>query len=212
MSDAPAPRHKLHWLPNALTISRILLIPVLVWLINDTGFNPGLAVFALGLFILCGITDFIDGFLARKWKVTSDFGRMLDPIADKLLVAACLIALSVLSMGSVWIYLPALVIIGRDISVSGIREYAALAGKVMAPTKLAKWKTTFEMLGIILVLAWMALAQSDLMDALFWNAPEPGDSAGLRGLLMAAIATLWLAAILSAYTGFHYFRAALRKS
>ena len=211
MSETGAARHKLHWLPNALTVSRILLIPVLVWLIYESNFSAALAVPALGLFILCGITDFIDGYLARKWDVASDFGRMLDPIADKLLVAACLIALSVLSLGSFWIYIPALIIIGRDISVSGIREYAALAGKVMAPTKLAKWKTTFEMLGIILLLAWLAFAKADLMQALFWNTPDTDMPAQFNPLLMAGIATLWLAAILSAYTGFHYFRSAMRK-
>jgi len=132
-------------LPNILTIGRILLIPVLIVGILKLGNawqnNLGLMASVLGLFILVCATDFFDGFLARRWNVISDFGRMIDPIADKLLVAGCLIAISIVVNGH-WIILgPALAIIARDILVSGAREHAALKSRAMPPTQLAKWKT-----------------------------------------------------------------------
>ena len=160
----PNPAHPLAWLPNALTIGRILSLPLLFWLIagKSVATPEGVALlkWATGLFILCGITDFLDGYFARKWKVVSDFGRMLDPIADKLLVATCLIAINLsaaTSHGILWVVLiPSMIIIGRDILVSGVREHAANSQIVLSPTKLAKWKTAFEMLAIFLFLLAMA--------------------------------------------------------
>ncbi|MCL4170518.1 UNVERIFIED_CONTAM: hypothetical protein GTU68_005677, partial [Idotea baltica] len=109
---------------------------------------------AAGLFIIATATDWLDGFLARKWKVVSGFGRMIDPIADKLLVAGCLISLCIVAQGN-WIFMfPAVAIIFRDILVSGAREHASLTGKVMPPTKLAKWKTAFEMASIAALIVW----------------------------------------------------------
>jgi len=142
---------------------------------------------------LAGITDFLDGYLARKWKVTSDFGRMIDPIADKLLVAGCLIAIAIAS-GGVWLILvPAMAIIGRDILVSGAREHAALQGRAMPPTQLAKWKTACEMLAIALLILALTVSIKTVVT------PE-----------QLGIGLLWLAAILSVYTGSLYFRAALK--
>ena len=216
MSETGAARHRLHWLPNALTVSRILLIPVLVWGIiltlytprwgwggKDVGFDH--MPYVLGLFILCALTDFLDGYFARKWGVTSDFGRMLDPIADKLLVSGCLIAICFALFGGIAWLLPAtLIILFRDISISGLREHAALENIVMAPTKLAKWKTAFEMLAIFLFLTAMTLSNDFSFD-------KVQNATFEYGVFIAATATLWLAAILSAYTGFHYFRSAMRK-
>ena len=183
----------------------------MVWSILKGNQNAGnalstgvLARFSIVLFIFCALTDFIDGYLARKWKVTSDFGRMLDPIADKLLVAACLIGFCIISLGDWRFIIPALLIIGRDITISGVREYAALAGKVMAPTKLAKWKTATEMAGITAVLVWIAAFKRDIM-----LVDGTADTPSL--LLAIAIALLWLAAFLSVFTGFKYFRSALAK-
>jgi len=101
---------------------------------------------------LACITDYFDGYWARKWNVTSDFGRMIDPIADKLLVAGSLIAICVAINGMWQFMVPALAIIGRDILVSGAREHAALKSRVMPPTKLAKWKTASEMFAIALII------------------------------------------------------------
>jgi len=154
-----------------------------------------------GLFIAATATDWLDGFLARRWKVVSGFGRMIDPIADKLLVAGCLIALCIVARGS-WIFMyPAVAIIFRDILVSGAREHAALTGKVMPPTKLAKWKTAFEMAAIAALIVWtIGLAVLPFDDAV----PQITKMAHHGGLAM-----LWIAALLSVYTGSLYLRAAV---
>ncbi len=185
-------------IPNILTIGRILSIPLLVAGILQIGSGQGAflgsATAVIGLFLLACFTDYLDGFLARKWEVTSDFGRMIDPIADKLLVAACLIAIAIALGGSWLILAPAMAIIGRDILVSGAREHAALKSRAMPPTKLAKWKTAFEMLAIAVLLVYLC-------------APAyPGSNT----ILMAGTAILWLAASLSVYTGSLYFRASLK--
>ncbi len=194
MSAVKTGQHPLHWLPNALTIGRIIFIPVLVWAILNKDIYSIALPLAITIFIGSMLTDFLDGYFARKWQVTSDFGRMLDPIADKLLVAAGLIALCLVQDGHWLFVIPSLVIIGRDISVSGIREHAANAQIILAPTKLAKWKTACEMLSILVILLAYSLTSS-----------------GLRAAIAhGGIAILWLAAILSAYTGFHYFRSAMR--
>lgn len=222
MSETSAERHKLYWLPNALTVSRILLIPVLVWGIiypysarfqTELANSPVLQWGLLILFALCMITDFLDGYWARKWGLVSPFGRMLDPIADKLLVASCLIAMCIVSFGWVLMVIPALIIISRDIFVSGIREHAANSSIILSPTKLAKWKTMFEMLAILFfLLALTVPAYTDLTAPSTWgNKVLLDSSASLPHSIIRlfSLALLWLAAILSAYTGFHYFRSAM---
>ena len=198
-------RHKLWWLPNALTIGRIIAVPFIMASIlalglqNETAFA---SVFILcGLFIAATATDWLDGYLARKWKVVSGFGRMIDPIADKLLVAGCLIALCIVAQGN-WMFMsPAVAIIFRDILVSGAREHASLTGRVMPPTKLAKWKTAFEMAAIAVLIIWtIGLAVIPLYE----SAPNVTELARVIGLSL-----LWLAALLSVYTGSLYLRAAV---
>jgi len=201
----PSDRHALWWVPNALTIGRILTVPILMAGILALGLQQEswLAHIPIvgGLFIAATATDWLDGYLARKWKVVSGFGRMIDPIADKLLVAGCLIALCIVAQGS-WIFLtPAVAIIFRDILVSGAREHAALTGKVMPPTKLAKWKTAFEMAAIAALIVWtVGLAVLPVDDAV----PQITQIAKTLGLGM-----LWIAALLSVYTGSLYLRAAV---
>lgn len=199
-------RHSLYWLPNALTVARILSVPLFIAGILSLAFQWNLffgrAWVLLGLFVLAASTDFLDGYLARKWNVVSGFGRMIDPIADKLLVAGCLIAFCIASLGNPWFLIPSLAIVFRDILVSGVREHAALTGRVMPPTQLAKWKTAFEMLAIAILLVWI-LSKSYLpIDNVI---PDIKEGAKLAGLVC-----LWLAAILSVYTGSLYFRAALK--
>jgi len=209
--------------PNILTIGRIACIPLLVAGILITGnaeLKPALwAVYGTAiLFFLAGLSDFLDGYWARKWNITSDFGRMIDPIADKLLVAACLIAICIVYEGH-WLYLaPALAIIGRDITVSGAREFAALKGRAMPPTKLAKWKTACEMLAIALLIVasmfvtqkWVTLLGSiSSPDELALHTP-PTVNPTYYYLDLAGKALLWLAAILSVYTGSLYLRASLK--
>ena len=204
--NSESPKRKLAWLPNALTISRILSIPLIVWgilsIVNGWGGILSKAWVLGGLFVLACLTDFLDGYYARKWDLVSGFGRMIDPIADKLLVAGCLIAFTIISNGQ-WMFLvPALLIIGRDILVSGVREHAALEGKVMPPTNLAKWKTACEMLAIAALIFWV-----------IGKAYLPIDIAVhtvYGGAKTVGLVLLWLAALLSVYTGSLYFRAALK--
>ena len=198
-------RHSLWWVPNALTIGRILTVPILMAGILALGLQQQSPLASIpvvgGLFIAATATDWLDGYLARKWKVVSGFGRMIDPIADKLLVAGCLIALCIVARGS-WMFLvPAVAIIFRDILVSGAREHAALTGKVMPPTKLAKWKTAFEMAAIAALIVWViGLAVLPFDDVV----PQITKLSHNVGLTM-----LWIAASLSVYTGSLYLRAAV---
>lgn len=197
-------RPHLAWVPNTLTLGRIAFIPVLIAAILTYGTQQAFlgAGLLLALFIILVLTDFLDGFLARRWGVTSDFGRMLDPIADKLFVAGLLICFAIMTQGAWWILAPTLVIIGRDIFISGLREHAAHEGIVMAPTQLAKWKTATEMLAILILLIWVLFGQA-------------ASSAGVIGMIIEntqsiGVVVLWIAAALSAYTGLHYARSALK--
>lgn len=206
-SNPSAPtRHPGWWVPNALTISRICIIPMLIAGIIGFGNNSG-SVFANGylLFFLIFyaiLSDFLDGFLARRWKLVSGFGRMIDPIADKLLVAGCLIAFCIAVRGEWLIVFPAIAIIFRDILVSGSREHAALSGRAMPPTKLAKWKTSFEFISIVVLLFWlMGSSYLEIDEAI------PFIKAHAK---LAGITLLWLSAAMSVWTGKLYVRAALK--
>ena len=195
----------LAWVPNALTIGRIAFIPVLIGAILTYGTPQSfLSAIPLFLFFLVLIlTDFLDGYFARRWQVTSNFGRMIDPIADKLFVAGLLISFTIITKGAWWILAPTLVIIGRDIFVSGLREHVALAGIVMAPTKLAKWKTATEMAAIAALLIWLLAGQ--------WLPISDGIASLVDSARTIGVILLWIAASLSAYTGFHYARSGLRQ-
>lgn len=201
----PLARHPLAFLPNVLTIGRIALIPFLVAgiiiLSSGSGMWLGRPSVILSLFILAGVSDFLDGFLARRWNVVTDFGRMIDPIADKLLVAGCLIAFCIITDGDPLILVPALAIIGRDILVSGAREHAALSGRVMPPTNLAKFKTAAEMLGIGILIVWASSRSFIPVDSFL---PPFVEWTGIIGLLL-----IWIAAALSVYTGALYLRASI---
>ena len=132
-------------LPNLLTIFRIVLIPLIVisfyvpWKITN--------LIVAFLFLLASITDYFDGYFARLYKVQSNFGRCFDPIADKLLVSVSLLML-VSFFGSIFILIPAIIIICREILVSGLREFLATLNIGVPVTRLAKWKTAFQMIAI----------------------------------------------------------------
>jgi cardiolipin synthase len=180
-------------LPNLLTLSRIAAIPALVALAWPR--LPATDLAAAVVFGLAAATDWLDGHLARSRGETSRFGRMLDPIADKLLVGSTLMLLAGLGHLSQWGLLPAIVIMLREILVSGLREFLASLAVGMPVTRLAKWKTACQMIALGLLLA------SD-------------GSAVLVGLpwLPASLlgeALLWLAAVLTLATGWDYLRAAL---
>jgi cardiolipin synthase len=182
-------------IPNILTYGRIIAVPLIVGCFFAEGslHASDLARWiALGLFILASISDFLDGYLARIWHQTSNIGRMLDPIADKLLVASVLLLLSAYGTIPGWSVWAAIIILCREILVSGLREYLA-ALKVSVPvTRIAKWKTTIQMIAIAFLLAGPA------GDKVLPHTTEIG------------IALLWIAALITIYTGYDYFRAGLK--
>ncbi|MFC3125888.1 CDP-diacylglycerol--glycerol-3-phosphate 3-phosphatidyltransferase [Pseudoroseomonas globiformis] len=181
-------------LPNLLTLSRIAAVPLLVMFAVLQ--SPWGDVGACAVFSVAAITDYFDGKIARSRQQTSAFGRMLDPIADKLLVGAALMLLAGLSHLSLWGLLPAIVIMLREILVSGMREYLAGLAVGLPVTRLAKWKTGVQMtaLGVLL-------------------AGDRGAAALGVGILPIGLlgeVLLWLAAALTLFTGWDYLSAGLR--
>lgn len=181
-------------LPNILTYGRILAVPlvVLCFFLEGRLQSSDFARWsAFGIFILASITDYFDGYLARAWQQQSNIGRMLDPIADKLLVSSCLLLLAADTDKTIagWSLWAAIIILCREILVSGLREYLA-ALKVSVPvTQLAKWKTAIQMLAIAALL--IGPAGDKIVP--YWT--------------QLGIAMLWIAAIVTLYTGYDYFRA-----
>jgi cardiolipin synthase len=192
---AKAPTNQTMSLPNLLTYSRIAVIPVVVGCLyaqSIMGSPLWLRWVALAIFIAAGITDFLDGYFARTLGQQSAFGRMLDPIADKLLVASCLLMLAADETIRGWALWPAIIILCREILVSGLREYLAGLRVSVPVTKLAKWKTTVQLVAIG-----------------FLVAGEAGDLV-LPMTSQIGIVLLWISAIITLYTGYDYFRAGLR--
>jgi len=171
-------------LPNALTIGRIVAVPVFVAALYFLDGNLGRWT-ALGIFTVASITDWLDGHLARAWQQYSRFGAMLDPIADKLLIAAALMMLVADdTITGVHIF-AALIILSREVLVSGLREFLASLNVKIRVTQLAKWKTAIQMVAIALLIAGPAAEQI-----------APGTTAiGLALLWLAALLTIWTAAI-----------------
>ncbi|MBD3624120.1 MAG: CDP-diacylglycerol--glycerol-3-phosphate 3-phosphatidyltransferase, partial [Rhodobacteraceae bacterium] len=141
----------LNTLPNVLTVVRLLAAPAfaLVFVVLP---RPVADWLALVLFVGAAATDYLDGWLARKWGQVSAFGRMLDPIADKAMVVIALAVLMGLSGLNPWVLIPAAMILFREVFVSGLREFLGADAGKLAVTKLAKWKTTVQMVAIPLLL------------------------------------------------------------
>jgi len=181
-------------LPNILTYARIAAIPVVVGCIYVQSIMEGplwLRWVAVAVFIAAGVTDYLDGYYARIWNQQSAFGRMLDPIADKLLVASCLLMLAADGIINRWTLWAAVVILCREILVSGLREYLAALRVSVPVTKLAKWKTTVQLVAIGFLLAG-----------------EAGDMV-VPVVTLIGIVLLWASAIVTIYTGYDYFRAGI---
>ncbi|WP_417676621.1 CDP-diacylglycerol--glycerol-3-phosphate 3-phosphatidyltransferase [Roseibium sp.] len=176
-------------LPNILTYGRIAAVPALAGCLYFEGHT--LRWVALGLFFLAAISDFFDGYLARAWQQQSALGRMLDPIADKLLVSVSLLMLAADGTIDDWSLIPAIIILCREILVSGLREFLAELRVSVPVTRLAKWKTAVQLFAIALLLA------------------GPAGETILPGTTLAGLTALWLAAILTIYTGYDYFRAGI---
>ena len=175
-------------LPNLLTLSRILVIPPIVALFFIDGEMP--RWIALGLYAAACITDFFDGYLARSMGQISRLGRFLDPVADKLLVSAVILMLVATGRIGGLIVLPALIILIREILVSGLREHLATLAVGVPVSKLAKWKTTIQMfaLGFLIV-----------HDA----SPDWIPS------VLIGEAGVWIAAVLTLITGYDYLQAGI---
>jgi CDP-diacylglycerol--glycerol-3-phosphate 3-phosphatidyltransferase len=183
-------------LPNLLTLSRILAVPLLVFLL----WRPQPFDYAITFVLYCivGITDYFDGYLARAWGSISRLGQFLDPIADKIMVAAVLVMLMASRRANGddpiiqdWHVIPALIILLREIIVSGLREFLAELRVLMPVSWLAKWKTTFQLVALgALILA--------------------GSVPQYEWIHQVGLASLWAAAALTLVTGWDYLRIGIR--
>jgi cardiolipin synthase (CMP-forming) len=184
-------------LPNILTLSRILAVPILVFLLwpgaKPTGTQPLPVDYALAfaLYCLMGITDYFDGYLARAQGTVSKLGVFLDPIADKIMVAAVILMLVFTRDVDGWHAIAALIILLREIIVSGLREFLAGLQVSVPVTALAKWKTTAQLVALGGIILAGALPEWAL-------------------LKQAALALLWVAAILTLLTGWDYLRVGIK--
>ena len=165
-------------LPTYITLLRIALIPLLTVVFYLPWNYSNLACTLI--FIIAGITDWLDGYLARKMRMETPFGAFLDPVADKLMVA-CVLVIIVQQQASAYLAIPAAVIIGREITIASLREWMAEIGQraTVNVSKLAKWKTAAQMAAIGLL-----LYRNDLMGI-------PVNSIGIVLLYIAALLTLW---------------------
>ncbi len=181
-------------LPNILTYARIAAVPVVVACMYGSNILQGglwLRWVALAVFIAAGVTDILDGYFARTWGQQSTLGRMLDPIADKLLVSSSLLMLAAEETIHGWTLLAAVVILCREILVSGLREFLAELRVSLPVTRLAKWKTTVQLVAIGFLIA------NDAGDRIVPGVTEIG------------LILLWISALVTLYTGWDYLRAGL---
>ncbi len=177
-------------LPNILTLSRIFTVPLLVallwWPKWETGYG-----FAFAVYCLMGITDYFDGYLARAQGTVSKLGVFLDPIADKIMVAAVIVMLAANGNMAGWHVIAGIVILMREIAVSGLREFLAGLRVSVPVSKLAKWKTTLQLVALgALILAGATP---------HWALPQ-----------QVGLVTLWAAAALTLVTGWDYLRVGLK--
>jgi len=177
-------------IPNVLTIGRIILVPIFVITFYIPGFLGDLIPFFI--FLLASFTDFLDGVLARLYKEESKLGELLDPIADKIIVAAALVLLVMNDIIQNYEVIAAIIILTREILISGLREFLAKAQVSMPVTGLAKFKTFIQMFSIALLLT--GESGNKLINFQDYNAHTIG------------IILLWMSAFLTLYTGYDYVR------
>lgn len=184
-------RSKAFNLANLLTYGRLVAVPAVVGLLYWPE-DHWSRWFALGVFALAAITDYLDGYVARTYAQGSALGRMLDPIADKLLVAACLLMLVATDTIRGWDLWAAIVILCREILVSGLREFLAELKVGVPVSRVAKWKTTFQLLSLGFLIAGPA-----------------GDTV-LPGNTQIGLILLWVSALLTLYTGWDYLKTGIQ--
>lgn len=191
-------------LPNILTLSRIVAIPLLAFLLWWPGWEGGYLM-AFGLYCLMGITDYFDGYLARTSGTVSKLGIFLDPIADKIMVAAVILVLAAQGVlrgpyvGDAHV-IAGLIILVREIAVSGLREFLGGLQVSVPVSRLAKWKTTFQLLALGSLILGQGLPQWNVMiGTIEANVPHT-----------VGLVTLWAAAVMTAITGWDYLRVGLK--
>ena len=192
-------------IPNFLTVIRIILIPIIIFSFYVPSKITNIIV--ASLFLGASITDFFDGYLARALKAQSNFGRCLDPIADKLLVAVSLIMLVNFSNQNLLILVPSIIIICREIMVSGLREFLATLNVGVPVTRLAKWKTAIQMVAITALL--LASKGSDFVYNEIMDIMEAEDFVrySLEGVIQSiGEVLLCVSAIMTIITGYIYFK------
>ncbi|WOK37331.1 CDP-diacylglycerol--glycerol-3-phosphate 3-phosphatidyltransferase [Sphingomonas sp. C3-2] len=177
-------------LPNILTLSRIFAVPLLVFLLWPSP-KPFDYFLAFALYCLMGITDYFDGYLARAKGTVSRLGVFLDPIADKIMVAAVVVMLIFIDDIEGWNMIAALIILLREIMVSGLREFLAGLSVSVPVSRLAKWKTTFQLVSLGALILGGALPEWPFV-------------------MSTGVVTLWAAAILTMVTGWDYLRVGLK--
>jgi cardiolipin synthase len=185
-------------LANGLTYFRCLCVPLVVacffWGWEFSAQNHATRWVALAIFVAAAVTDYVDGWVARKFDQATNIGRMLDPIADKLLVAATLLLLAADGSIAGWSLWAAVIILSREILVSGLREYLATLRVSVPVTRIAKWKTTLQLAAIGFLIA----------------GPAGDRVVGAPAVTLFGMLLLWLAALLTLYTGWDYLRAGMR--
>ena len=216
-------------IPNALTLLRIFIVPFLVVAIltnvSENWFGMPRYVLGLGLFVIAALTDLFDGMLARRWKQVSKVGKLLDPIADKLLISAALISLVEHQLAPAW---AVVVIVGREFAVTGLRSIAATDGVVISASAMGKFKMVAQVITVGLLILSISPGQSPHVSNFgqpfpaiqFWTVPELRAAwSHLIGpatttwndwqilLYTAGRAMLWVVVISSVYSMWGYFRA-----
>lgn len=186
--------HNVYNLPNILTISRIIVIPVIFLAIYIH--TAWWSILTAVLFIVAAVTDYLDGYLARSRNETSAFGRLLDPIADKLLVVSALLIIVANHLVSEVSYIPVCIIMCREILVSGLREFLAEVKVGMPVTRLAKWKTAAQMTALSMI----------LLSAVSYAYPD-NMFVSVMGVMGEVL--LWVAGVLTFMTGYDYFKRGL---
>ena len=196
-------------IPNYLTVFRLVLIPVLIMSFYIPGMVANLV--AAFLFALAAITDYFDGYFARSLHAESNFGRCLDPIADKLLVIVAIVMLVNFSEQNLYILIPGLIIISREVLVSGLREFLAEFSVSVPVSKLAKWKTAVQMVAI----TGLLLGENGSSYTLYYllsGWKEMGLKFVIVDFVVFASQILFaISAVLTVITGFAYFRAGIKK-
>jgi CDP-diacylglycerol--glycerol-3-phosphate 3-phosphatidyltransferase len=206
-------------IPNILTTLRLLAAPGVA--VMFLYFNrPWADWAALTLFLGAAITDYFDGYLARLWKQESKFGAMLDPIADKAMVVIALMVLTGYNGMNPWLILPATMILFREVFVSGLREFLGANAKLLKVTRLAKWKTTAQMVAIAILflgtgleylngVAMQGMTPEQYTEAVAAGVADPIRACGKRDCASLAgdvgLVLMWVAAVLTLLTGWEYF-------